>query len=71
MEGEAIFEEGHMAKTSLRHKRRIQERAYQIWEEAGRPEGQEVEHWLRAEAEITADEKELSEELKLEAAGAV
>ncbi|BAI76663.1 hypothetical protein AZL_e03180 (plasmid) [Azospirillum sp. B510] len=33
--------------------RMIQERAYQIWEEDGRPEGREQEHWLRAEAEIS------------------
>ena len=32
--------------------RRIRERAYQIWEEAGRPEGRAVEHWLMAEKEI-------------------
>ncbi len=60
-----------MAKASLRQKRRIQERAYQIWEEAGRPDGKSVEHWLQAEAEIAAGERELSEELRLEAAGAV
>ncbi|KAA0582051.1 DUF2934 domain-containing protein [Azospirillum sp. B21] len=33
--------------------RMIQERAYQIWEEEGRPEGREQEHWLRAEAEVS------------------
>ncbi|CAO3440671.1 DUF2934 domain-containing protein [Azospirillum endophyticum] len=33
--------------------RMIQERAYQIWEEDGRPEGREQENWLRAEAEIS------------------
>jgi hypothetical protein len=31
----------------------IQERAYQIWQEEGCPEGREQEHWLRAEAEIS------------------
>jgi hypothetical protein len=31
---------------------RIAERAYRIWEDAGRPEGQDVEHWLSAEAEL-------------------
>jgi Protein of unknown function (DUF2934) len=30
----------------------IRERAYAIWEEQGRPEGQHLDHWLRAEAEI-------------------
>ena len=34
--------------------RRIRERAYEIWEREGRPEGREAEHWERAEAEIAA-----------------
>ena len=32
----------------------IRERAYTIWEEEGRPEGQHLHHWLRAEAEINS-----------------
>jgi Protein of unknown function (DUF2934) len=32
----------------------IRERAYAMWEEEGRPEGQHLQHWLRAEAEINA-----------------
>lgn len=31
---------------------RIRERAYYIWEERGRPHGQDIEHWLLAEMEI-------------------
>ncbi len=31
---------------------RIRERAYGIWEGAGRPHGCDREHWLQAEAEI-------------------
>ena len=31
---------------------RIQERAYRIWEEEGRPHGREEEHWHRAVHEI-------------------
>jgi hypothetical protein len=31
---------------------RTRDRAYQIWEERGRPEGQEVEHWMQAEREL-------------------
>jgi hypothetical protein len=27
---------------------RIRERAYQIWEEEGRPEGRDFDHWMRA-----------------------
>ena len=33
---------------------RIRERAYEIWEEEGRPEGREAQHWQQAAAE-TAD----------------
>lgn len=31
---------------------RVQQRAYQIWESEGRPDGREEEHWQRAEREI-------------------
>jgi len=27
--------------------------AYSIWEKAGHPQGQEVEHWLQAESQLT------------------
>jgi hypothetical protein len=29
-------------------------RAYRIWEAEGRPHGKDFEHWLRAEAELSA-----------------
>jgi hypothetical protein len=32
--------------------RRIAERAFQLWEEQGRPEGHDYQNWLDAEAEI-------------------
>lgn len=31
---------------------RIRDRAYQIWEDQGRPEGGHEQHWLQAEREI-------------------
>jgi hypothetical protein len=31
----------------------IRERAYVLWEQDGRPEGQSLAHWSQAEAEIT------------------
>lgn len=31
---------------------RIRERAYFLWESRGRPQGQDLEHWLLAEMEI-------------------
>ncbi len=30
----------------------IAKRAYAIWEVEGRPNGRQIEHWLRAEAEL-------------------
>jgi hypothetical protein len=33
---------------------RIRERAYQIWEQEGRPIGRHVDHWRRAEQELVA-----------------
>ena len=35
---------------------RIRERARAIWEEEGRPEGKDREHWERATAEVDASE---------------
>jgi DUF2934 family protein len=32
---------------------RIAARAYRIWEEAGRPERRDWEHWLQAERELS------------------
>ena len=32
----------------------IRDRAYQIWEQEGRPNGRALEHWLRAKADIEA-----------------
>ena len=31
----------------------IRQRAYALWELEGRPDGKDLEHWLRAEAEIS------------------
>ncbi|HEX2889564.1 DUF2934 domain-containing protein [Vineibacter terrae] len=33
---------------------KIRERAHQIWEQEGRPAGQEAQHWERASREIDA-----------------
>lgn len=32
----------------------VELRSYQIWEEAGRPDGCDMEHWLQAEAELAS-----------------
>jgi hypothetical protein len=33
---------------------RIQQRAYQLWESEGRPEGREHAHWQQAQRELSA-----------------
>ena len=35
----------------------IRKRAYQIWEEQGRPEGLHADHWRDAELQVTEDER--------------
>lgn len=37
---------------------RIRQRAYEIWEAEGRPEGQEADHWQRGRDEIEPFYKE-------------
>ena len=46
----------HIAEGLLRgqQNKMVQDRAYEIWEREGRPEGRDMEHWLQAEAEISA-----------------
>ena len=41
--------------------KRVEERAYSLWEEAGRPEGGAEEFWHRAEQEITGGQTETSD----------
>ena len=57
--------------SSWSHEERIRERAHEIWEREGRPADKSLEHWLKAEAEITAEEKGLEQEIELEAKGVV
>jgi hypothetical protein len=57
--------------TSWWHEQRTRERAYEIWERAGRPEDKATEHWLQAESEIIAEERGLDQEIDLEAEGVV
>ena len=49
---------GHKPGASARHEgdlqQRIQQRAYQLWESEGRPEGREQAHWQEAQRELTA-----------------
>ena len=36
--------------------RRIEQRAFALWEDADRPDGREMEFWLQAEQEISPQE---------------
>jgi hypothetical protein len=38
------------------YEKRIRELAYQLWEEAGRPDGKSDEFWRRARAQVSAEE---------------
>ncbi|RDJ03843.1 DUF2934 domain-containing protein [Rhizobium grahamii] len=40
---------------------RRRQRAYQIWEDEGRPEGQHLDHWARAEDQHEATEEQAAE----------
>lgn len=53
--------------TDDRHER-IRQRAHEIWEQAGRPEGAHMEHWDRATAEIDAAPKPMKAPKKAAAA---
>jgi hypothetical protein len=35
---------------------KVSQRAYQLWDNSGRPQGKETEHWLQAEKEIQREE---------------
>ncbi|NTH49325.1 DUF2934 domain-containing protein [Agrobacterium rhizogenes] len=35
---------------------KVRLRAYQIWEDEGRPEGEAIAHWYRADSEIEPEE---------------
>jgi hypothetical protein len=37
---------------------RVRERARQLWEHAGQPQGRDEEFWYQAEVEIAAEENE-------------
>ncbi len=37
------------------HEEKIRQRAYEIWEREGRPNGEDMKHWLKAFEEIAAE----------------
>lgn len=44
----------------LEYEARIRERAEQLWEEAGRPEGQDEQFWFAAQRAFEADHPEMA-----------
>jgi hypothetical protein len=38
--------------TRMMRRPRVKARAYELWEEAGRPSGRDVEFWLEAERQV-------------------
>ena len=48
----------HGEVNDMSDEQRIREKAYEIWEAKGRPEGQESEHWAQARDEIEPFYKE-------------
>ena len=43
-------------------KERIRQRAYEMWEEAGRPAGKAEEYWEMARAEVAAEDAAADED---------
>jgi len=41
----------------MKNEERVRQRAYEIWERAGRPEGCEAKHWQQAMDEITVEDE--------------
>jgi Protein of unknown function (DUF2934) len=40
----------------MNREKRIEQRAYEIWESEGRPDGRHSDHWQRAESEVAREE---------------
>jgi len=45
---------------------KVRLRAYQIWEDEGRPEGEDLAHWYRADGEIEPAEDQTQAEQPME-----
>lgn len=58
MSSEKAGEKADIARTSDREER-IRQRAYRLWEEAGRPEGAAEDHWERAAQDLDREDAEI------------
>jgi hypothetical protein len=45
------------AHDQLAFEQAVRQRAYQIWEECGCPQGNDAAHWLQAERDVLAKQK--------------
>jgi hypothetical protein len=45
---------GEEKQSTEEAQQKIERRAYEIWENEGCPHGRDLDHWLKAEAEITS-----------------
>lgn len=43
-----------------RNAERIRQRAYELWQQSGQPDGSEMDFWLQAEREIKGEEAKKS-----------
>jgi hypothetical protein len=48
---------------------KVRQRAYLIWERENRPDGKDLEHWLRAEAEIETEQSQVTNQAERAYAG--
>jgi hypothetical protein len=49
-------EELRQKLTKMMRRPKVRARAYQLWEQAGHPSGQDVEFWLEAERQIEEEQ---------------
>jgi len=59
LQTEAVINDGGAPTTADGHsdrEKRIRQTAYQLWEEAGRPRGQEQQHWDHAQRLVDGED---------------
>lgn len=49
---------------SHQREQKIRAKAYELWEAAGRPEGQEKDHWVEAERLVDAEDPSAARQTK-------
>src|SRR4051812_42183709 len=54
----SCFAAGNMVEMAMERDERIKQRAYELWEQDGRPEGKDGEHWARAAEEIDGESRD-------------